>query len=112
MMINVEHQGEVSIISLTGRLDGTTMGEVEQRFLELLGQGNKQFVFDLLELEYISSAGLRVMLLSVKKTRAIAGKIALCRLNANVQEVFQISGFSTIFEIFPAREDALQFIRA
>ncbi|WP_141501595.1 STAS domain-containing protein [Paenibacillus luteus] len=112
MMINVEQQDEISIISLSGRLDGTTMGEVEQRFLELLGQGMKQFVFDMSELEYISSAGLRVMLLSVKKTRAIAGKIALCKLNANVQEVFQISGFSTIFEIFPAREEALQFIRA
>ncbi|WP_139999760.1 STAS domain-containing protein [Paenibacillus paridis] len=112
MLINVEQQNEISIISLSGRLDGASMGEVEQRFLELLGQGMKQFVFDMNELEYISSAGLRVMLLAVKKTRAIAGKIALCNLNANVQEVFQISGFSTIFEIFPEREEALQFFRA
>lgn len=112
MKMSVEQQGEVRLIHLSGRLDGTTMQEVEQGFLDLVEQGTTRFVFDLSELEYISSAGLRVMLLSVKKMRAIGGKIALCSLTENVQEVFHISGFSTIFSIFSVREEALRYVEA
>ncbi|MBP1932275.1 STAS domain-containing protein [Ammoniphilus resinae] len=109
MNIVVEEQKGIQFIRINGRLDGTTMQIVEGEFLELVNKGSKFFVFDLSELEYISSAGLRVMLLSVKKTRAAGGKIALFGLNENVNEVFKISGFSTIFPIFQTEEEALKF---
>lgn len=110
MKINIDMQDNVCIISLNGRLDGTTMHVVEEQFLALISEQHQRFIFDLNELEYISSAGLRVMLLAVKKTRAIEGKIALFGMNSNVNDVFEISGFSTIFPMLASREEALQFV--
>lgn len=110
MIVTIAEQGNVKLIGLDGRLDGTTSRQVETEFLKLTDQGEKTFVFDLSKLEYISSAGLRVMLLGAKKTRAAGGKIALCRLNDSVNEVFQISGFHTIFAIYSTHEEALAHV--
>lgn len=112
MTIQAKQLGEITLVALNGRLDGMTMSEVEQQFLQLIEQGRSQFVFDMSGLDYISSAGLRVMLLAVKKTRAIGGKLALFALSSNVDDVFQMSGFSTIFAIFATEDEALSFIAA
>jgi anti-anti-sigma factor len=110
MQITIDEQADVRIIRLIGRLDGTTMQQVEDEFMKLVHSGCTKYVFDLDGLDYISSAGLRVMLLSVKKTRASGGKLALFGLNDNVSEIFKISGFSTIFSIFATGEEALEFV--
>jgi anti-sigma B factor antagonist len=110
MQITIEELEQVKLIRLTGRLDAATMQLVENEFLGLIDQGIRLYLFNLGELDYISSAGLRVMLLSVKKTRAVSGKIALFGLQDNVHEVFQISGFTSIFPIFRTQEEALQYI--
>ncbi len=112
MDIRIEEKGLFRQIGLTGRLDGTTMQQLERTFLELVEAGHHVIVFDLTELEYISSAGLRVMLLSLKKTKAAGGKTALFGLNENVKEVFDISGFSQIFSIFNSETEAQQFVSA
>jgi len=112
MTMQARQLGETTIIALSGRLDGMTMSEVEEQFLALIEQGRSRFVFDMSGLEYISSAGLRVMLLAVKKTRAAGGKLALFAVTGNVDEVFQMSGFSTIFAIFATEEEALSYIAA
>lgn len=108
--MHIEQQGDLCHLILRGRLDGLTVGQVEERFLQLVDEGVQRFVCDMTELEYISSAGLRFMLLSVKKTRAVQGKIALCGLSKSVEEVFQISGFSTIFSIFATKEEAVAHV--
>lgn len=110
MNVSIEERGEIRILRIEGRLDGTTMQELESRFLALAESGCARFVFDLTDLIYISSAGLRVMLLAVKKTKAAGGKLALHGLNDNVNEIFRISGFSTIFSLFGTAEEALAFV--
>jgi anti-anti-sigma factor len=110
MELRIEQTGETRVIVLTGRLDGTTSQTVETAILELVGAGAVRIVFDFNALEYISSAGLRVMLLAAKKMRAAAGKVALFGLNANVREVFEMSGFHTIFTLLDSREAALEFV--
>lgn len=112
MAVQVEQLGRVTVIHLSERLDGMNMEEVENLFLQLVDQGCDQFLFNMSKLDYISSAGLRVMLLAVKKTKAIGGEIALCGLNPSVEEVFQISGFSTIFTIFASQEEAQSFFES
>lgn len=107
MNVTIDEHGEIRIVRINGRLDGTTMQLLEDEFMKLAGSGCVKFVFDMSGLDYISSAGLRVMLLAVKKTRAAGGKLALFGLNDNVNEIFRISGFSTIFSIFGSGEDAL-----
>lgn len=110
MEVSMEAREDIRILRIRGRLDGTTMQELEARFLALANGGCARFVFDLTELDYISSAGLRVMLLAVKKTKAAGGKLALHGLNDNVNEIFRISGFSTIFSLFGSEEEALAFV--
>ncbi|MBM7568300.1 STAS domain-containing protein [Paenibacillus sacheonensis] len=110
MNVTVDTQNQIRTVRISGRLDGTTMQELEERFLRLADEGGSRFVFDLSLLDYISSAGLRVMLLAVKKTKAVGGKLALFGLNDNVNEIFRISGFSTIFSLFSAEEEALAFV--
>ena len=110
-MIHMDRQADYSVLNLTGRLDGLTMGEVEKCFLEAVAAGEQRFVFDMEQLEYISSAGLRVMLLAMKKTKAIGGQLVLCGLSGMVEEVFQMSGFTAVFSIAASRQEAIQNVR-
>lgn len=110
MNVTVDAHDHVRTVRISGRLDGTTMQQLEERFLKLADEGSSRFVFDLSLLDYISSAGLRVMLLAVKRTKSAGGKLALFGLNDNVNEIFRISGFSTIFSVFAGEEEALAFV--
>ncbi len=110
MEITIEEQSDIRIIRLTGRLDGTTMKQLEEHIVQLVDQGCNKFVFDYRNLEYISSAGLRVMLLSVKITRSSNGKVALFGMQDNVAEVFEMSGFFRIFEVFQTEEEAVAYL--
>jgi anti-anti-sigma factor len=74
----------------------------------VIDQGEKRLVIDCAGLDFISSAGLRSLLLAVKKMKAAGGAIALAALQPNVKEVFDISGFSALFTIHGSKADALK----
>jgi len=112
MNVTIDRQGEVTVFRLDGRLDGTTANTLEHDYLAKLEEGATRFAFDLGQLEYVSSAGLRVLLLAAKKTRAAGGRIALFRLNTSVKEVFEISGFRSIFAVFETGDEAVSFAAA
>lgn len=111
MQIIVKEEQQVTHITLIGRLDGVTMSTLEEQLLQLFTQGKKFLLFQMQELDYISSAGLRVMLLAVKKTKAAQGAVALCQLRSNVLDIFNLSGFSTIFQISATEAEALSFLQ-
>ena len=94
-------------MAVDGRLDTTNYNELEAVVNKLINEGVKDVVFDLSALEYISSSGLRVMLLTLKKTGAAGGKLILCNMKEGIREIFEISGFTTIFTIMPDMNDAL-----
>lgn len=96
------------VLQLTGRLDGNTSPKLEAAFNQQFVAKHSQFVFDCASLDYISSAGLRVVLLAAKKLKSVQGKLVLSGMNQNIREVFEMSGFATIFDIFSSREEALQ----
>lgn len=102
--------GDTVVLSLQGRLDPNTSGTFDQAFNRLIEQGKTRFVLGLAQLEYVSSAGLRSLLLAAKKMKSISGKLALCQLGEHVQEVFDMSGFSAIFAIKATEEEALQSV--
>ena len=110
MEIKVEQSDQAVTIRLAGRMDAATATSVEEAFLARAEQGPGSFVFDLSRLEYISSAGLRVMLMAAKKTRSADGRLALFGLGDTVREVFEISGFLTIFAVFDSEDGALAFV--
>jgi anti-anti-sigma factor len=107
MNIDVRDSGSVKVVAVDGRLDTTNYNELEAVVNKLIDEGVKDVVFDLSALEYISSSGLRVMLLTLKKTSAAGGKLILCNMKEGIREIFEISGFTTIFTIMPDMNDAL-----
>jgi len=112
MDIHIEQKNLITVIALEGRLDGVTMQQLEQQLLQLLEQGNKHFLFQLEKLDYISSAGLRVMLLAIKRTKAIQGSVVLAMMQSNVKDIFDLSGFSSIFTICNTEEEAWASLQA
>ena len=106
MEFSFEKQGSIMIIGLNGRLDTSNYTEFENKLLEEILPGSSVLI-DCTHLDYISSSGLRVLLLALKKTEKINSKLALCSLQAVIMDVFRISAFDSIFSIFPDKTEAL-----
>lgn len=97
MNINKTTQGSTLTIALEGRLDTTTAPQLEAELKESI-TGNTELVMDFAKLEYLSSAGLRV-LLAAQKTMNKQGKMVIRNVNDVIMEVFEVTGFSDILTI-------------
>ena len=98
MEINILKENETSIVVIEGRVDTVTSPDLESAVKPLINMG-ASVVFECEKLEYISSAGLRVVLATHKQLTACAGKFAIRHLNREVKSVFDITGFSKILNI-------------
>jgi anti-sigma B factor antagonist len=98
MQINKEHNGDSLVLKLEGRLDATTAPQLEELAKAEL-DGVASVALDFADLEYISSAGLRVLLTMQKKMSGKNGKMTIKNVCDNIQEVFEMTGFSTILNI-------------
>jgi stage II sporulation protein AA (anti-sigma F factor antagonist) len=108
MTSHYETCGEVLIVSLQGKLNSANAGEVEAEILQHVARGTNQLLLDLGELDYISSAGLRVVLVVAKRLKQSAGLLVLCGIRNPIREVFEISGFLNILTVAETRDLALQ----
>ena len=95
------------VLEPRGRLDGHSTPAFEERLLGCIEAGERAVLLDFGNLDYISSAGLRAVLKASKRLSDLNGRFALCALNANVREVFRISGFDTIIAVHPDAAAAL-----
>ncbi|MFH1135714.1 MAG: STAS domain-containing protein [Pseudomonadota bacterium] len=107
MELTTIKDGEVFIFSVTGRLDAETAQKAEKEAKTWLAKGEKKIAGDLTGLAYISSAGLRLMLMLAKGLKTSGGKFCLFGLQEPVMEVFEIAGFSSIIPLAPSKGDAL-----
>lgn len=112
MNIEAKEVNGVTVIPLEGRLDGSNAAVAENVFAQLHGEGKSSFIFDFSQLQYISSAGLRVILVAAKKLRASKGRMVCASLTEQVYDVFEMSGFTNILEIAASREEALAKLEA
>ncbi len=110
MEIQTRKEKVAVVLSLKGRMDTLTAPEFEKKVIDFISKGEKAFVVNLVELDYISSAGLRSILAVAKKLKQQEGKILLAGMRGSVEEVFKISGFSTMFKMFDSDESALREI--
>ena len=95
------------MIALRGRFDAPAAPDAERVFKELLQQGMTQAVLDLSEVEYISSGGLRVIIMLTKALEKVHGNLKLCGLSPFVSEVFKITNLAKRYEIAATRDEAL-----
>ena len=100
-------QNEISIFKLNGRLDSNTSPGLEQKLATAMDSGTKSMVLDFENLDYISSAGLRIILKTTKDLKRNEGHIILCAMQDYVKEVFEIAGFDSFLPIVPSLDDAI-----
>jgi len=110
MEIQTRKEKVAVVVSVKGRMDAMTAPEFEKNVMELISKGEKTFVVNFVELDYISSAGLRSILALAKKLKEREGKILFVGLRGPVEQVFKVSGFPSIFKIFDSEESALKGI--
>lgn len=108
MEINSDIVDGKTVVSLAGQIDSTASKEFEENLVEIIDQGTHTMIIDFLNVKFISSAGLRVLLLAAKKVKPYGGKVILCNLAKDVKEVFDISGFSSIFSIYDSVSEAIE----
>ncbi|HEY6366985.1 MAG TPA: STAS domain-containing protein [Candidatus Binatia bacterium] len=116
--------GDIVTLCLSGKLDTTSAKAFEEKFLAQIESGNRRFVIDLAQLEYIGSAGLRVFAVASKRLNGVNGKIVLCgfqktvpyntlnRRTDPVREVFDIAGFSSLFSTYGSQDEAIKDFQA
>lgn len=107
MDIDVQVEGDAIVAAVRGRVDTISAPAFEKAVLEFLNGPEKLVVFDLSGLEYISSAGLRVVISVAKKLKSKGGEVRLAATSGPVKKVFQVSGFFSMLKNYETRSAAL-----
>ena len=107
LRLSVRKVDDVQVVDLAGSLDTQTFPLAEAQLSELIGGGARKILVNFSELDYISSAGLRILLVAAKQLHREAGEIQICELSDVVREVFDISGFAAIFKVSETEKEAL-----
>ena len=108
MEINHTVENGILNVAIKGRLDAATASVAEGEIKKMLEGKENRLLFDLSELEYLSSVGLRVILSAAKEIRSRDGKVALAALTQYVYEIFEISGFTAMLPIKDTVEEGLK----
>ncbi len=111
MDIPIERDGGTAVLMIQGRIDGSNAMEFQENLQGTLTETDQIVVLDFGELTYISSAGLRVLLMVAKELSRRSGSLAVCSLSESVQEVFQVSGFDKIIMVRASKEEAVAAIK-
>ncbi len=106
MQIAVSSLQGVRVLAPQGRLDANTAALFQEHLLEVL-ENESCLVLDFLGISYLSSAGLRALMLGGKKAQKLGGWIRVARVRSHVEEIFTLSGFDTFFPLFSELEQAV-----
>ena len=112
MDIQFAREGNILIAAVSGRIDGGTAHEFAASIDRSSLQDDESMIMDFAEVNYISSAGLRAILIMAKRCESENSKLALYSLSEQMMSVFEISGFARIISIFPDRADALASVKS
>ncbi len=107
MKVEVEDHGGVLVAKVAGRVDSSNSQEFEEQLRSAIGDDASAVILDFSDLVYISSAGLRVVLLMARTLGQREVSISLCSLRSPVESVFEISGFNRILQIHDTQSAAL-----
>ena len=111
MATKIEQTSEISILTPAGRMDGSTAASIEKEILDVISAGFARVVLDLSQIEYISSAGLRVVVIAAKRLKQRSGTFVLCSLQPLVREVFEVSGLLGVVTIMASLGEAMASAR-
>lgn len=98
---------QVAIVKFAGELDTNTSPQAADYLMEVLESGKVKILFNFKQLEYMSSAGLRVLLVAAKAVQSKKGAIGICSMNTDVKNVLMMTGLDVIFKIFEDEEEGI-----
>jgi anti-anti-sigma factor len=107
MQIDVRNVYDVLVVDMAGRLDSQTAGVAGDRMTEIVQGGHKKIVLNLQNLEYVSSAGLRIILRASKLLQGLGGEFRICNATGLVREVLDSAGFSSLLKTYDTEKDAV-----
>jgi anti-anti-sigma factor len=99
--------GGVTVLDVVGRVDSTTAPVLQERLKSVMTAPQTKVLIDFTRLDYISSAGFRVLLLAAKRAEETGSHFVLCGLSGKVRQLFDLGGFQDLFAISASREDAI-----
>lgn len=102
-----ERESGVLVLIPVHRLDGNNADSFESLVMDHIGNGEKRLIVDFSRLNFVSSAGMRVILVAAKQLQAKQGKFVLCSMKNNIHDVFRVSGFDKVMLIRDSRWSAL-----
>ena len=113
--MDIEHRrfNRVDLVEVAGRVDAATAPQLRQQIETLFNEGRYRIVLDLARLEYVSSPGLRVLIEARKRAREWkitdleGGDIRIANLPPRIKEVFDLTGFTSLFEIYSSTVEAV-----
>lgn len=103
-----ESSGDILIITMNGRLDALTSPQAEKQVFDLINRGEHKVLFDFSGVDYLSSAGMRMLLSVAKKLKSLSGKLVISDIQPNVIDILQMAGFDHVLDIAASRKDGLQ----
>jgi len=112
MEIQTERIGSVDVVAASGRLDAIYSTAFAKQVGELLTGSQPKVLLDFSDIDFVTSAGLRAVLLLLNKATAAGGVFALCGVNDQVREVLDISGLAAMFSIHSGRAEGLTALEA
>ncbi|OGR06521.1 MAG: hypothetical protein A2511_04100 [Deltaproteobacteria bacterium RIFOXYD12_FULL_50_9] len=110
MEIITREQNSLQIISLKGRLDASTAPQLQTNFEGNIVLGNRFFILNCQGVDYVSSGGLRVLLIMTKKVRALAGGLVLSNLHPFVEDLLTMAGFNKVIPTVASEEEAINLL--
>lgn len=108
MSVNMEQVGKVILIKLESRLDVFKSVETEDEIIKLIDNGNKYLLFDLSDVIYISSSGLRIFITTIRKLRELDGMLKVAGMKENIKTVFRTIELIDLLELYDNKDEALE----
>lgn len=100
------------VIAISGRLDSGTAPQTEEKVMQRIGQGARDIILDCSDLNFTTGAGLRMILTLAKEMQKVSGKLAVCNLHSQAQQIFEACHYDNIIPVFSTRDRALAALAA
>ena len=112
MQIDTRDVAGMTVVDMVGRLDTSTSGDAYDQMVAIAKSGASKVILNLDKVEYVSSAGLRVILTAAKLLKSSMGEMKICHANGVVKEVLETSGFDHIIDIYDEENEAIAALNA
>lgn len=106
--VQEDKKGDILVLRIKGRLDAMSSPAAEKKIFDCINSGQNKLLLEFSGVEYLSSAGMRMLLSTTKKLKALAGKLVVCSITTNVMDVLKMSGFDHVLELAKNEDDGLK----